>query len=81
MRALEFRTGHVIFKLCYNHMYQLKTILLKLEYIYSIMKMAAVVVAIMTMTANIPIRIPTQIQIVIKKIKFKWLLYIIALQN
>jgi len=25
MRALEFITGHVIFKLCYNQIYQLKT--------------------------------------------------------
>ena len=25
MRALEFLTGHVIFKLCYNQIYQLKT--------------------------------------------------------
>jgi hypothetical protein len=38
-------------------------------------------VAIMKMTTNIPIRIPIQIQIAIKKIKFKWLLYIIALKN
>ena len=25
MRALKFITGHVIFKLCYNQIYQLKT--------------------------------------------------------
>jgi hypothetical protein len=25
MRALEFITGHVTFKLCYNQIYQLKT--------------------------------------------------------
>ena len=32
MRALEFRTGHVIFKLCCNQIYQLKTTIVSIFY-------------------------------------------------
>ena len=72
MRAFELITGHVIFKLCYNQIYQMKNhpYEIKICTFYSMMKAVVMAVAIMTMT-NIPIRIPIQIQIVIIRIKFK----------
>ena len=34
MRALEFIIGHVIFKLCYNQIYQRKTTLLTINFLW-----------------------------------------------
>ena len=38
MRALKFITGHVIFKLCYNQIYQLKTTIISIDTVLSVNK-------------------------------------------